>query len=594
MKKLNLTLLPIAFLMGGCAMREFSSTPLYSGDEVKFTGAVEDRVNLWPLYYHRAPVSSVAWPVLSWGDDHFALRPLYSKYRHAGSDDYDEFNFLWPIGQIDAKHGEYRAFPFFWGNGEFVAFPELWFTKNTTAVLPLVMNAAGTRGTIFPLVWWRNEKGVDFSAAYPLYSCETNPDETRFWALGGLCGRYRSRAGEFAHWLLPVYLANNKGVFTAPCSIMEGTDGVRTTACLFGLAGCTSTNGVYRSSWTFPLYYDSRDGFLTPLYGRSGDREWIMPVYYREGRSVYTPLYCDTEDATTGERTLISIPLLAGASWATNSQKRAWAALAGLVGASSSAGGERREQWALPFFHRDEGRSLATLPYGWYGGGTSKTNTWWATPLVGTRSGAVSGWWAFPFIDRSRDADFDLRLSQLGADILPDDISTSAHFHARKETTYALLSDDSLVIGGGAYSWSDTNRYVVAARHKVGNVLLWNDETLRRVSYDATTREKTADSELRESSLLLFLYRGTRRTDAMSGETRSHHQVLWRLWNREERNGDVTLDVFPGFTYDSRGNGYRKASLLWRLFRFERDPDGGTAVDLLFIPVWRQSATPTT
>ena len=40
----------------GCQMKEFASTPLYSGDEVKFTGAVEDRVNLWPLAYWREPV----------------------------------------------------------------------------------------------------------------------------------------------------------------------------------------------------------------------------------------------------------------------------------------------------------------------------------------------------------------------------------------------------------------------------------------------------------------------------------------------------------------------------------------------------------
>lgn len=587
MKTFKLYLLSLPLLLGGCAMKEFSSTPLYTGDEVKFTGAVEDRVNLWPLYYHRAPVSSVAWPFVSWGDDHFALRPLYSKYRQAGSEDYDEFNYLWPIGQFDAKRGEYRAFPFFWGNGEFIAFPALWFTKDTTAVLPLVMNEAGTRGTLFPLVWWKSEKGVDFSAAYPLYSAETNPDETRFWALAGLCGRYRSRAGQFTHWVLPAYLSNNKGVFTVPYSHMEGTDGVKTRAFLCGLAGWSTTNGMYRSSWTVPFHYDDGERFLTPLYGRSADRDWIMPVYYREGRSVYTPLYCDMEDANTGERTLLSIPLLVGASWATNSCKRSWTALAGLVGANSSASGERREQWAYPFFRRDVGRSFMTLPYGWYGGGTAKTNTWWATPLVGTRSGAVSGWWAFPFCDHGKDADFDLRLSQFGADTLPDDISTSSHFHAEDETTYALISDDNLGIAGNLVRWGDTNRYVVTLRRKVGNMLLWNDETLQRVDYDATTRGKVVDREQRESSLLMFLYRGMRKTDAMSGETRSQHQVLWRLWNREERNGDVSLDVFPGFTYDSRSNGYSKASLFWRLFRYERDPDAGTFIDLLFLPVWR-------
>ena len=29
-------------IVAGCKMKEFSSTPFYSGDEVKFTGNVED------------------------------------------------------------------------------------------------------------------------------------------------------------------------------------------------------------------------------------------------------------------------------------------------------------------------------------------------------------------------------------------------------------------------------------------------------------------------------------------------------------------------------------------------------------------------
>lgn len=46
-----LILLAAATLLGGCAMKEFSSMPLYSGNDVKFTGAVEDRINLWPAAY---------------------------------------------------------------------------------------------------------------------------------------------------------------------------------------------------------------------------------------------------------------------------------------------------------------------------------------------------------------------------------------------------------------------------------------------------------------------------------------------------------------------------------------------------------------
>jgi hypothetical protein len=65
------------------------------------------------------------------------------------------------------------------------------------------------------------------------------------------------------------------------------------------------------------------------------------------------------------------------------------------------------------------------------------------------------------------------------------------------------------------------------------------------------------------------------------------HSVLWRLWHWEEENCNVALDVFPGFTYDSKTNGYSKTSFLWRFFRYENDPEKGTSADFLFIPIMR-------
>ena len=84
-------------LCAGCATKEMSSTPFYTGHEVKYTGRVEDRVNLWPAAYYRAPVGSIAWPLISFSNDHFAIRPLYSQYK-------DEYNVLWPIAQFDTRH----------------------------------------------------------------------------------------------------------------------------------------------------------------------------------------------------------------------------------------------------------------------------------------------------------------------------------------------------------------------------------------------------------------------------------------------------------------------------------------------------------
>ena len=56
------------------------TTPFYHGASV-YTDRKEDRVNLWPLLYHRAPATSVLWPLYSRSDDHLALCPFYSQRR---------------------------------------------------------------------------------------------------------------------------------------------------------------------------------------------------------------------------------------------------------------------------------------------------------------------------------------------------------------------------------------------------------------------------------------------------------------------------------------------------------------------------------
>ncbi len=65
------------------------------------------------------------------------------------------------------------------------------------------------------------------------------------------------------------------------------------------------------------------------------------------------------------------------------------------------------------------------------------------------------------------------------------------------------------------------------------------------------------------------------------------HGGLFYREHEEERNGNATVDAFPGFTYDAKTNGYSKTSFLWRFFRYENDPKEGKKVDLFFIPVWR-------
>ena len=58
------------------------------------------------------------------------------------------------------------------------------------------------------------------------------------------------------------------------------------------------------------------------------------------------------------------------------------------------------------------------------------------------------------------------------------------------------------------------------------------------------------------------------------------------IMNTEIQN----VELKPGQVicmYDSKTNGYSRTSLLWRLFRYEKDPVKGTKLDLLFLPIVR-------
>jgi hypothetical protein len=788
-------------LLGGCKMKEFSSSPFYEGNEVKFTGAVEDRVNLWPVAYYREPVGSLAWPLISWGDDHLALRPFYSQYKQSG-DDYDEFNFLWPISQFDTRHRDYRVFPLFWGKSHsdkpyFCLFPALWWNREFAGVFPIFWdNDDDDDGgfCVFPLCWAGWEKSGDlWNTIWPLYYYESrersswSEEKSKFWAFCGLAG-FNRRDGKFTnHRCLPFYFCDDDDFYSLPYSRYTD-DGRIKSRILCGIAGCDSnTNGDYEASWLFPLYAHDKanDEFLTPFYGKtkdanwlipfyyhdesltltplygktveanwtlplyykdkekfltliggkSGDADWVVPFYWRDKRtfaslpywrqlgsdgeidrafslpllsgyerddragdrllyllmglgghvwneetggaswvfplfysdreSFYTllyghnprrtwlfpvyfdgeertyitplygrnkrdgsdwliPLYCRDEsqfnspvysywdDAKKGTRGFFSLPLLSGANWETNSYDKTWFTLAGLVGGSSNASGSHKTNWALPLFLREAGESFYSIPFGWSGGGSSYTNTYFAAGLAGLKSGRKEGGWMFPLFNYKKDADFDEKESWLAAAKMPEDIkiwtrietndvwnsTTKTHesvvgpkqhadyVSASNTKTHLLVFDNDKSVYGCA-PYGTTNRYEMTERHKLGNKLVFNHESNRKVCFDTATREKISDSEEGDTSLLMLLYNGEHRSDTAKGTSYTSHKVLWKLWDWEEENGDVALDVFPGFTYDSKTNGYSKTSFLWRFFRYENDPEKGKKVDLLFIPMWR-------
>ena len=734
MKKTIIVMSGIA-LLGGCKMKEFSSTPLYSGNEVKFTGAVEDRVNLWPLAYWREPVGSIAWPLVSWGDDHFAFRPVYSQYKQRGSGVYDEYNFFWPIGQFDTKDDDYRLFPFFWGRNRggdpyFCLFPGVWWINEFNGVLPFFWN--DNVFCAFPLFWTSLEGESMFNTLFPLYYYNHSQDSGNFWALCGLAGCstengrfldhrflpfYLWKRGSFfslpysrfeqdsttktrvmlgltgwdsdiggecsASWALPLYYQNSKkdvfvtplggksgdanwivplywqdkdifaslpycqmrggdgeidGAFSIP--LLSGYDRDRATGdrllyLLAGLGGHVwndETGGASwvfplfykdreslytilygsnpRSSWLFPLFYSNEDLLVTPLYGKASDTDWLVPLYARSASGFHTIPFSYWDDEKKGTRGFVSVSLLSGASWSSSSLDYTWLALAGLVGGTSNFDGSRRSQWAAPLFYHSD-KAFLSIPFGYENLG-AHTNMYFAAGLAGIRSGAKEGGWLFPLYNKKKDADFDEKLAIMDAAKLPEDIKTwteiatnkvwnakegkyernvgpmtkATSLHAADKRTHLLVCDNEMSIFGDA-SRSKENVYQVSLYHNIGNVFAFRYEGERKVKFDLSTREKVGDAEKGWAALLGILYNHEYRADKTKGESYERRRVLWKLWDWEQENGDVSLDVFPGFTYDSKKDGYSKTSFLWRFFRYENDPKSGKKVDVLFIPVWR-------
>lgn len=71
------------------------------------------------------------------------------------------------------------------------------------------------------------------------------------------------------------------------------------------------------------------------------------------------------------------------------------------------------------------------------------------------------------------------------------------------------------------------------------------------------------------------------------GRSYRRHSILWKFWDWREEDGDVSLDCFPGVTYNSGKDGSMSFSFLWRFYRYARDANGDKKLDILFIPFMR-------
>lgn len=422
-------------LAGGCSTPLMKPTPFYEGKASAYTDPIEDRVNLWPLVYHRAPATSVLWPMFSFSDDHLAVRPFYSQYRQKGAgSDYDEFSFLWPYCQINTRDGDGWAFPFFWSRDRFLAFP----------------------------------------------------------------------------------------------------------------------------------------------------------------------FFCSKENH--GKHDLYVGPLLSSAHWDDRSEAYSWYALCGLASSQANKQGIGKS-WCLPFYYHKDDKEFTSLLYSWSEENGTRT-TDWLTPLVGTVSGAKDGFWIWPICEYTTEGNYESLRQDVENAHVPSAIKyqmvSVTNGTGKVEQQLRPLPQGSAKMKGvalGIFKWSkeifDTlkgktkEEYVLAETTQNSCPLAYDSKMRHSLIFDSTSLAKKGERLEASSNLLGLLYNSERHVDTFKNIDRSRARILHWFWNREEDNGNVSIDMLPGYTYDSKTNGYFKTSFLWRFFRYEDEPGQNPKMDILYLPILR-------
>lgn len=469
---------------------------------------------------------------------------------------------------------------------------------------------ASYSGYPWPLLFsWENPKRQGFFS--PLYAYQQDN------ATGAVSGRsilppllywHSWTATEDDHWLLGPLAHRRTG---------EELEGWHIGP--FGRYRKPKTDKAY-SGYPWPLVFSWQSpqerGFFSPLYGyqrdisHGGDDGWgALPL------------------------------LLAWRSWGKSRDD-----VYGLLGLfSEHRSNAIRYGHLLPFYDYDQRKHRFYSPlFGWRDPDAAGKNGFWYpfTPLVGIRTGEERGGWAFPFYfhrdtptspdystyflllgyaDHTEKNELTSKASETNWGFLPfychayeaftnsatawdsrmesyshDDYAFLLGYDLRKKTVrYAPRGEPPPAGTNSAdrirlQSWHESKARgdVVSRSETKGFFPFWMSWSASEKRLDGTLLSRSADTKA-----LLILYDKKVRFAAATGTSKSEdyqrQRILWRAWNYRRCNGDITVDLFPFITRDVHKDGLRKTSFLWRFYRYQKDPDGKTSVDLFFIPVWR-------
>jgi|LSQX01.1.fsa_nt_gb hypothetical protein len=578
---------------------------------------------LLPLYYHKESVGdnlflSPLYLSRTTPDAGWRLVPPLAFYRHSGNAS-SFYSLLYSQGADCKKE------------------------RNWSCLLPFYYAGRDPQGSSFVTAlggWWRGESGRTW-IVYPLLSGgRRRADGGELWVGGPLFHASWDVKGR-SHWLLPLYAydhtddsflslpysswsaEDDRTVRLFPFLLSSYTrDAARWDLWTLGGLGHFSGGAQGGSSHLIPLYYGNRrtGTWVSPLYatwaGGSGHVRCIPPLLSgwsinndHRTESFASPLYAFWKEER-GSRYCIP-PLLS--AYSRHGNERSIIGLLGLFHARWGGHPSRRTGRLLPLYYYDDELLLTPLVGSLKDGGT--TSSYWLTPLFGTRTGSMRGSWLFPIYSHSSKPEFQ---TSEGSFLLLGDYSRSPQ---EDETSFPLLFKHErwcssaapavkrprgsegwrfnalLLAHGESVDYTHTRRVSIKDKsgtpahvdvgepmHRGGSGLfpLWNYKS---------NHSTTGNWERASGNLLLALFDYKRERGRTLADQQSHDyarwRVLYRLYHHERLNGATSIDIFPAITIDrDPAAGKRKVSFLWRLFRYERTPEG-CDVDLLFLPVWR-------
>ncbi len=494
-----------------------------------------------------------------------------------------------------------------------------WYRDETTFVSPL----------------WYSEKndatGFARWCVPPLLSGGSvrNGDRSTKWLLG-LAGSREMKNGFASSWCAPLYYRDNEGRFITPLygqtahsswlapiwyeddttlisplwchardadgslkrwtipALLSGggvaRDGTHEFNALLGLGGATWGGPTGETSnWLLPFYYDGGEGsFATPLAGKWGAKSWVLPLYWRNGETGDFLSLPYIRDRRGGSTTHIVPPLLTQHTAFADGASQTSIAFA--YNHKTDKTGKTELDALFPLYRYD-GRNdeFLSLPFG----SVKKDGhrrTWWATPLVGTYSEGKTGGWLFPLVNRKKDESFDRDYAVFKSDRLAADVDIARSFHSRVTGSVLVGSDQDRTVSGHR----EGRDYHVCENVKRGNKLIFRREGNHAVTFDGATRERKNESANGKTWLLGGLFHRTHSYNRKAGTSATHTRILWKFWDRAEEDGRVTLDAFPFISHASDAQAKTSTtSFMGRMFRYEKDPKKGIALDLAFLPILR-------